>query len=131
MDAYWFDTSGQYQRKKEPGLRETSEDIQRQNLCCAVCGNNITSSNDAIQIEGAHQHTKLNPEGRKFLIRCFSSGAGCRYNGDATTNHSWFSGYSWRFAHCSKCNIQLGWVFQGNEQFLGLIHEQLIPCDGE
>lgn len=129
MDTYWFDTSGQYQHKKKPGFREAGKDTEKQNLCCAVCRNMITSRDDAIQIEGAHQHTKLNPEGHKFLIRCFSLGASCRYKGDASTFNTWFGGYSWRFAHCSKCDVQLGWFFQGKEQFLGLIQEQLISCD--
>ena len=131
MNAYWLDTSAQYQHKKQVDFDKANEEVREQKFCCAVCDNIITSQSDAIQVYGAHQHTKLNPDGRRFLIRCFSEAIGCALYGEATSYHTWFAGYSWRFVHCEKCNIQLGWYFQENDYFFGLIKEQLIRCDDQ
>jgi len=129
MDAYWFDTSGYYQSKKQAKPSKIGEDAKKQKICCAACGNIITCQTDAIEISGAHQHLKTNPQGRQFKIRCFSTATGCACYGDATDYYTWFSGYSWRFAHCSKCTIQLGWHFKGDGSFFGLIGEQLKHCN--
>ena len=46
--------------------------------------------------------------------------------GEPTTEHSWFPGYTWRIALCSRCRNHLGWLFQGHgEGFYGLILTQL------
>ena len=132
LDTYCFDSAGRFQIKQqaETGqLDEANATFRRQKYCCAVCGYVITTQGDAVEVDGAHQHARINPDGRRFLLRCFSIAAGCGYHGDATSYHTWFTGYAWRYAHCSRCQSQLGWYFQGNGSFYGLISEQLVHCD--
>jgi len=129
MNTYWFDTSEKYQVKQDTQSKQQSVEENQATYCCAVCQHIITSEVSVISVEGEHTHIKFNPEGRKFLLRCFSSALGCAIAGDPTSYFSWFSGYNWQFAHCSQCGAQLGWFYEGQSRFYGLIKEQLVRCD--
>ncbi|MGB5984318.1 MAG: cereblon family protein, partial [Desulfobacterales bacterium] len=84
---------------------------------------------------GAHRHTFANPHGRVFEIGCFRDAPGCRVQGPALTEFSWFSGYAWRIALCGGCLSHLGWRFQGAPSgipgpgFFGLILNHLIEIE--
>lgn len=129
MISYWFDTSGKFQVKHETQSKQKEIDENQATYCCAVCHQKITSEVSAICVEGEHEHLKFNPDGRKFLLCCFSSASGCVMSGDATSYFSWFPGNMWQFAHCRECGAQMGWYYEGQSKFYGLIKEQLVRCD--
>ena len=129
MLSYRFDSSGKFQVRREALSKHKEIDETNAAYCCAVCQHVITSGSSAISVEGEHTHIKSNPNGRKFLLRCFSSAVGCAMSGDSTSYFSWFAGYKWQFAHCKECGAQIGWFFEGQGNFFGLIKEQLVRCD--
>lgn len=96
-------------------------------LICSHCSAAITTSNQAISINGQHEHAFFNPSGIAFEIRCFRQAPGCLVQGDATTQFSWFDGYSWQYATCNNCLAHLGWFFSsGDNSFFGLIANKII-----
>jgi hypothetical protein len=129
MIGYWFESTGHFQTKLVDQEKQQDIDDRAALYCCAVCHQKITSESAAISVEGEHAHVKINPDGRRFLLRCFSAVTGCRKSGEPTMYFSWFSGYRWQFVHCTQCGAQLGWFFNGKESFFALIKEQLIGCD--
>ena len=131
MIAYWFDAATKHYAKQDTQSKQKSEEGIQESYCCAVCQQFITSDASAIHVEGGHIHIKINPQGKKFLLRCFASTSGTELSGDPTSHFSWFSGFNWQFVHCGQCGAQLGWFYggQGNS-FYGLIKEQLVCCDG-
>ena len=109
--------------KKEPQKEES--------ILCRQCLQVITNSAEIIEVQGAHHHTFVNPQGILFQIGCFRSAKGCAYMGPATYEWSWFRGFKWRVAVCSKCLTHLGWLYSSasNESFYGLILDRLIGQD--
>ena len=108
---------------------ESEEDEKEEKLIvCSQCHHIITSPSDRIDVQGSHRHTFANPQGLIFEIGCFHSAAGCFYTGEPSSEWSWFPGFQWRVAICSKCLLQMGWLFvsAGETRFNGLILERLI-----
>jgi len=102
---------------------------ESEQIVCRQCSHIITKPEERIQVNGSHQHTFANPSGLIFEIGCFQTAKGCGYTEQATSEFSWFSGYSWRIAVCGKCLTQLGWLFsssRGSSRFFGLIINKLI-----
>jgi len=95
-------------------------------LLCRQCLQIITSTSEMIEVSGFHQHTFANPEGIIFEIGCFRKAIGCWYIGPATEEFTWFKGFQWKVAVCSRCLIHLGWLYYGNESFHGLILDRLV-----
>ncbi len=96
-------------------------------LRCVYCAAVITGTNRRITADDAHEHTFTNPAGIIYHIGCFSSAPGCRCTGELTGEHTWFAGYSWRYASCRGCSAHLGWVFRSlvADEFYGLILDRL------
>jgi len=96
-------------------------------LRCLQCNNVITSPSERIQVQGSHQHTYANPHGIVFEIGCFKSVKGCGHVGPASSEFSWFKGFSWRVAVCLVCLTHLGWLFVSpdGDSFHGLILDRL------
>ncbi|HHN65752.1 MAG TPA: hypothetical protein ENK09_10365 [Nitrospirae bacterium] len=104
-----------------PGLADESR------IICRHCGNHITSVEEIITVQGSHRHVFTNPAGLVFEIGCFSTADGCLVSGIPTREFTWFSGYSWNYAHCGNCLTHLGWFYQNRDSsFFGLILERLI-----
>ncbi len=97
-------------------------------ILCRQCQLVITSPEERIEMQGAHQHTFANPNGIVYQIGCFRSAAGCGYAGQSSDEFTWFKGYSWRIAVCRSCLFHLGWLFvsQGSDSFNGLILNHLV-----
>ena len=111
-----------------PGLAERRHGHRKadgKQLLCRACANPVTTPAEAIDRSGAHQHRFSNPTGQEFIIGCFRSAPGCHPEGAAWRQYSWFPGYAWRVALCSRCTCHLGWRFQGETRFYGLILKQL------
>jgi hypothetical protein len=106
---------------------ETAEREDRA-LLCRACGFTVTSSEQAVEVEGSHEHTFFNPAGFIFEIVCFADAPGCLILGEATTYFAWFKGHSWRYAVCDSCHTHLGWSFRSEpgDYFFGLIRNRLV-----
>ncbi len=107
---------------KEKGKKEAP-------LICSHCSAAITTSKQAISVNGQHEHAFFNPAGIAFEIRCFRQAPGCQIQDKPTTEFSWFDGYSWQYAGCTSCLAQLGWFFmsaENKDSFFGLITSKVI-----
>jgi len=129
----WFRVPADKQRDDTAKSSPKEKAIERESdseeaILCRQCHQVLTNSSERINIQGAHQHTFANPHGVVFQIGCFRSVQGCGYVGPATSEWSWFKGYSWRILVCSMCLTHLGWLytFAGNESFSGLILDRII-----
>jgi len=110
-----------------PASREASVHGRR-SIVCAICGHEITTSDQEIAVDSNHKHVFSNPGGVLFEIGCFSDAWGAFVHGDATDEFSWFPGHRWCYASCSGCLTHLGWHFFGNgSNFWGLILNRLAP----
>ncbi|MEM7026735.1 MAG: hypothetical protein AAF410_00745 [Pseudomonadota bacterium] len=49
----------------------STNDKASSRLCCSACGQNVTETCYAIEINEKHQHTFTNPADIQFVIRCF------------------------------------------------------------
>ena len=111
----------------QPESDSREKEIKEIPLICSHCSAAITTSNQAISINGQHEHAFFNPSGIAFEIRCFRQAPGCQVQGEPTTEFSWFDGYSWQYAICSNCLVHLGWFFSsGENSFFGLIAGKII-----
>jgi hypothetical protein len=94
---------------------------------CRSCGHPITSPTARAAVDGAHEHTRINPAGIEYRIGCFHAAPGCAVVGEETEFYSWFPGHAWRIAICRGCSAHLGWAFRaGERRFHGLIVERLV-----
>ncbi|MGD9950639.1 MAG: cereblon family protein [Desulfobulbus sp.] len=96
-------------------------------LYCSACATHITDQNQAISVNGSHQHAFFNPAGIAFEIRCFQTAPGVFSFSAPSDVFSWFPGFSWQIALCSHCRIHLGWRFSNatEQKFYGLIAARL------
>lgn len=123
-------TAGQSNCSSQPEQQSKEALSHQRALLCARCHHPITTNGRAISINGHHRHTFPNPLGLVFEIRCFEAAPGCRNHGTPTAEFSWFLGYLWQYALCSRCHTHLGWRFLGNsDSFFGLIETSLVERD--
>jgi hypothetical protein len=96
-------------------------------IVCRQCHHGVTSNQQRIEVNHAHQHTFANPEGIVFEIGCYKNAWGCAYVGPGSTEFTWFSGYLWRIAVCANCHVHLGWRFSSEDGYFfhGLITDRL------
>jgi len=115
-------------RKRDTSAKKKEQEKKEKYILCGHCENKITRPKYKLEIEGAFDHTFLNPAGHVFHIGCFDQAEGCAVFGDSTYEWSWFSGFSWRVAHCNQCLKHLGWFFSANSEqsFFGLVLDSLI-----
>jgi hypothetical protein len=107
-------------------VTETLEQLD-DTIRCRRCQHGITAGRYAIEVDGAHAHTFRNPAGWSFRLACFADAPGAAPSGRATHEHTWFSGYAWRFAHCGGCGAHVGWWFVGGaDAFAGLVLARLM-----
>ncbi len=100
---------------------------QKKKILCGNCFQTITSPEEMIERNGAHQHTFVNPHGVVFTIGCYRAAAGCRPTGPVSDEFSWFKSFTWQIGICEKCLTHLGWHFLSkNDTFFGLILDRLI-----
>ncbi len=92
-------------------------------LYCSECRNPISYENARVRLNGSHLHRFVNPAAVVYEVCCFASAPGADICGEASPQHSWFSGFSWQYAHCSDCGAHLGWYYENTsaECFFALI----------
>lgn len=115
-----------------PGLDIDEDDIDvdpERAIRCAECDHPITSESERVEVHGAHEHRRVNPDGDDFHVGCFGRAPGCAAGGEPTLHWTWFPGYAWRIAHCRGCGEHLGWAFSGEGRFHALILPRLRRGD--
>ena len=107
-------------------LSDVSDFQDDELLHCRNCQRAITSETFRIRVYGAHEHRFSNPAAQVYDVCCFEWAPGASICGQATDEHSWFTGYRWQFAHCEACEVHLGWYYEdGSDAFFGLIPDSL------
>ena len=94
-------------------------------IFCAACGHAVTKGRWRISMNGDHEHTVFNPAGRVFCVLCFSDAPGTAAIGEPSGEFTWFKGFDWRIALCLGCDTHIGWRFEGERVFFGLIKTKL------
>ena len=96
-------------------------------ILCRTCANRITTPEEMVEQSNRHVHTYKNPAGISYTIGCFREAPGCLALGEPTDEFTWFPGFLWNFAVCSRCYSHLGWFYRspGGDSFFGLILNQL------
>lgn len=110
-------------RENEEDLKPEPEEV----ILCAQCRNQVTLPDQAMEMDGAHEHHFSNPKGVEFHIGCFKEAEGCASLGERSAYWTWFPGYQWQISVCRKCQNHLGWVFtSSSDGFYGLILDRLL-----
>lgn len=111
---------------EKPEIKPEEQEEHERFYICVYCSNIITSPGDITEISGNHYHKFINPAGIAYHIRSFSHAQGCLSSGEPTREFTWFPGYSWSIAYCSRCLIHLGWLYEsGGHSFFGIISEKI------
>lgn len=110
---------------RDSSTRDESDNEQSRALLCRTCSIPITTEKQRIEKEGKHFHTFFNPAGIVYEIGCFRSAPGCLTYGPQSTEFAWFTGYKWQVVCCSSCQDHLGWKFDADDEFFGLIIKKL------
>jgi hypothetical protein len=129
LQLYRIQLTRQKKNSSRTGPHNREEKQDETPLICSHCSAAITTAGQAVAVNGQYEHAFFNPAGIAFEIRCFRLAPGCRLQGKPTTEFSWFQGYSWQFAHCDTCLMQLGWFFMSVEKektFFGLMTGRVI-----
>lgn len=94
---------------------------------CGQCRTVIARRNDAMAMQGAHEHVFSNPANVVFQVQVYRS-ARCEIRGLPIAEYSWFHGYAWQLAYCPQCYLHLGWRYSQAQfpDFYGLIATRLI-----
>lgn len=104
---------------------ETTREEERW-LRCAACGARVTRERAGLVVNGAQEHSFLNPSGLRFVVSCWSSAPGCVAEGERSTVWTWFPGFAWQVELCRSCATHLGWSFHATTSFYGLIKDRLV-----
>ncbi len=107
-------------------LDDTSRRCQ-QPLLCVSCHNPVTSAAERFAIDGRTAFHLVNPNGYQFDICVYRDALGCDPAGAPKDSNSWFEPYSWQYAQCNQCELQLGWYYtnENGDSFWGLINALL------
>ncbi len=120
--------SGEDKRQAKTERREETA-ATGSRLLCRRCRNPVTEAGMGIVFDGNHVHSRINPAGIVYDFACYRHAPGCNVVGPPVREHSWFAGYTWQIALCSRCGEHMGWRFRGEDGFFGLILDRLIEED--
>ena len=87
------------------------DDKNRKTYHCSRCGVFIADSGAMIRIQGAEDHSFVNPAGVQCNFSTFGHCENVTVDNDLYLQHSWFTGYGWRFVVCRVCLQHLGWKY--------------------
>lgn len=118
-------------------ISRDDEDKKGKNYHCVRCGAFISTSSALVAINGATDHSYVNPAGVRCNFLTFHSCDNILEHEDLFLEHSWFPGYGWRFLTCSSCYSHLGWKWDAvkqrmtRESFYGLLIEAVQTVEQE
>ncbi|XP_015693357.1 protein cereblon-like [Oryza brachyantha] len=86
---------------------------------CRCCKSLIAKRSDMVVMStdgplGAY----VNPYGFVHETITVSRATGLALDGNPSTVHSWFPGYSWTIASCADCESNIGWLFKATKRNL-------------
>ncbi|EEC79545.1 hypothetical protein OsI_20665 [Oryza sativa Indica Group] len=86
---------------------------------CRCCKSLIAKRSDMVVMStdgplGAY----VNPHGFVHETITVSRATGLALDGNPSTVHSWFPGYSWTIASCTDCESNIGWLFKATKKNL-------------
>jgi hypothetical protein len=93
---------------------------------CVWCHNRVANEKDRFHYGAQDQFTFSNPDGIRFEIITFLQTLGCRQTGQPTLDHTWFTDHAWSFCLCAQCGQHLGWYYDGEHTFVGLIKTRIV-----
>lgn len=92
----------------------------RKRYHCAHCGVFITDSSALTSVNGLTRHSYVNPSGVRCNFMTFVNCENVLFHEDLYLEHSWFTGYGWRFLVCGACYLHLGWKYDAVAEGNGL-----------
>ena len=93
---------------------------------CRRCGARIASEADAVRVSGRPERASYtNPYGHTFEILTVAVAENVIGADEATFENTWFEGYAWRPIVCAMCKSHLGWKYEGDDAFYGLLTTEL------
>jgi len=92
-------------------VKFSKDDKDRKTYHCSHCGVFITDSGAVVRIQGADDHSFVNPAGVLCNFTTFISCENVMVHQELYLEHSWFLGYGWRFVLCARCMHHLGWKY--------------------
>jgi hypothetical protein len=104
---------------------ETTEASKEVDYLCRRCGRLVSKARWRIAMNGDHEHVVFNPAGVVFRVLCFQEALSAEAVGEASDQFTWFRGFAWRIAVCRSCGGHLGWRYEGDGVFFGLIADSL------
>ncbi len=78
---------------------------------CVVCSATIAYARSALEVDATSRHSRVNPAGVLCEFLTFHSCINTIAQKALFREHSWFTGYGWRFLHCSQCLTHIGWRY--------------------
>lgn len=113
------------QTSRSPDARLDDAESDDQTVHCRSCDAVVARASERVVIGEGDLHTFVNPSGEVFELACFARAEGAVAIGEGTLEYTWFPGHAWRFAICRSCAAQLGWRYDGESGFWGLIRAAL------
>lgn len=90
-------------------------------IVCKLCRHRLADADLMHNINGKIEHEFTNPFGIVHRFRSYNDAPGCKIQGSREAADTWFLGYTWRICTCGKCDTFLGWLFEANDSFFGLL----------
>lgn len=112
----------------DPLLKERLKENDRPKegyVFCLACSHVLAHANDRLDIDGSHEHSFSNPHGFTHHFGCYQEALGCAIEGPTVAADSWFPGYLWRLAMCAECGQHIGWLFEREDHFYGLLIDKI------
>lgn len=92
-------------------VKTSRDDARHRRYHCAHCGALIAESGALLAVNQATEHAYVNPAGIRCHFMTFSECDNVLVDQELYLEHSWFSGYGWRFLVCRVCYQHLGWKY--------------------
>jgi hypothetical protein len=98
---------------------------------CRACAGFVALSQARLSVNGAQEHSFVNPEGLMFRIGCFAEAPGLSPLGEPSSHWTWFTGFSWQAGVCAGCGTHLGWSYRNASlRFVALILDRVVERSG-
>lgn len=82
-------------------------------ITCRLCSAELSRMSEVFTAPGSDGARQVfaNPTGRVFEVLTVLRANGALALGEGTSEFTWFAGYTWRIAVCSRCGHHIGWAF--------------------
>lgn len=111
-------------------LIESLRDRPQRYVVCKSCNHRLADADQQHTILGGSEHEFVNPHGVVHRFRCYKDAPGCTIVGKRQAADTWFYGYTWRVSNCGQCDTFIGWLFESEDSFFGLLVDKIFREDG-